>query len=186
MGQGLWHDRKRGARYVPVLFKCVMLSLDWSFMSWQYLRSYQDSYQLVTACTHGAFMVPPYLEIRSPAPWPDIPLNIIPTLSQPASYPNNAERLARKWQVQIYRSLVWSSTHSAIQSGHWNYIQMTKKSIAYQQQIEIDRDSNFWTSAKEACALPIRCLQSSQFTVSVIISAWFPRVLCLRPLSFLI
>ena len=46
-------------------------------------RSYQDEYRLVTARTHGIFIVLPHWETRPPAPWCDIPLShIILTQSQ--------------------------------------------------------------------------------------------------------
>ena len=119
------------------VFKCFNV-----FTSYQYLRSWQDGYRLVTVATHGDLTVLPQLETRPPAPWPDIPLRqIILTLSQPVLvllYPNNAVCLARKRQVSMLKSLVclnessnpWGlnfpisqkgdgrSTHSVIPSGH--------------------------------------------------------------------
>ena len=54
------------------------------FMSWQHLRSYLDSYRLVTVHTHGEFIWLPHWETRLLAPIPNTPLSlIIRTLSQP-------------------------------------------------------------------------------------------------------
>ena len=84
----------------------------WRFSSWQHLRSYQDGYRLVTMCT--------YHQCRSPAPWPDIPLSHL-ILCLP--YANNAERLARKWQVLIFKSLLWldKCSSSCMDLNHWIY-----------------------------------------------------------------
>ena len=35
----------------------------WRFMTWQYLRLYQDGHRLVTECTHSEFLVLPHWEI---------------------------------------------------------------------------------------------------------------------------
>ena len=90
----------------------------WSLTSCQNLRSYQEGYQLVTVHTHDDFIALSHWETRPPAPWPGITLSyIILTLSQPVldnewanqsfPYPNNAERLARKQQVSIFKSSAW-------------------------------------------------------------------------------
>ena len=53
-----------------------------SFMSLQDQRSSQDGHQLVTARSHGDFIMLTHWEIRLPAPCPDIPpSHIILTLS---------------------------------------------------------------------------------------------------------
>ena len=43
--------------------------------SWQHIRSFQDSYRLVTMDTHDEFLVLHHWEARPPAPWPDIPFS---------------------------------------------------------------------------------------------------------------
>ena len=62
----------------------VMVVSCWSFTPCQHLRSYQDGYWLVTAKTHGNFIVLHHLKVTVLAPWPNIPLtHIIMTPSQP-------------------------------------------------------------------------------------------------------
>ena len=58
-------------------------------------------YHLVTAHTHGVFRVLPHWDIS--------------TMSHPDQsllYPNNAERLAWKWHISIFTSLVWLNQDS--------------------------------------------------------------------------
>ena len=77
-----------------------------SFMTWQNQRSYQDVYRLLPVGTHGDFIVLPHWNIRPQAPWPNITLSWHWAIRS-LPYPNNAERLARRWQVSIFKSLVW-------------------------------------------------------------------------------
>ena len=55
--------------------------------------------------SHGDFIVLPHWETKPLAPCPDIPLSeIILTLSQPLTNPNNTERQARKQNVSIFNA----------------------------------------------------------------------------------
>ena len=57
-------------------------------------------------CTHGNFIA--HWETRRLAPWPDIPLSSSwHWANQSSFYPKHAERIARKWQVSIFKSSVW-------------------------------------------------------------------------------
>ena len=46
-------------------------------------------------------------ETSPPGPCPDIPLNPIICANQSLPYPNSIVHLARKWQVYIFKSLIW-------------------------------------------------------------------------------
>ena len=73
----------------------------WSFTSWQHLKLYQDRYRLVLVHTHGVFIVLAHWEIRLLAQWPDISLLSWHWVPKSLSYPNNAKRLVRQWQVSL-------------------------------------------------------------------------------------
>ena len=88
----------------------------------QHLMSYQGGYRFMIVRSHCDFIVLSHWETRPSAPWPDIPLMsghgadglvshsvTLPwhQANQSLTYSNNAERLARKKQVLIFKSLGW-------------------------------------------------------------------------------
>ena len=109
-------------------FQCRPLVGCWSFASFQYLRSYQDGYWLVTVRTHGDFIVLAHWEIRPPTRWPDIPLSHYPDseiTSICTTLLMQSTRLGSD-KYQIYKPLVW-----------------------------LDREPNSPSPAREARALPV-------------------------------
>ena len=86
----------------------VMGSFVCCFRSYQNLWLYQDRYWFVSVRTHRYFIVLPHWETRLPAPLSHIWLShIILRRRQSLHYPMNVEHLARRWQVYIFKSLVW-------------------------------------------------------------------------------
>ena len=92
------------------------------FTSSQHLMSYQGGYWFVTVCPHGDVIVRTNWETRLPAPWPNNLLShiILTCANQSLPCSNNADRLARKWQVYLFMSLVWLHHGTdQIAMSHW-------------------------------------------------------------------
>ena len=89
------------------MFLVKWFSAYWSFTSWQHLRSFNDGYRLVTVCTQCDFIVLPHCEPRPPQPWSHSVTLCWHWANQSLPHYNNAECLARKQQVSIFKPLVW-------------------------------------------------------------------------------